>query len=97
MCGLTGFYLWDATAAMSERIKDEMDLNNVQLGVLFAMYAVPNMFMPVVVAVLSASASALWRTVLLLMFTIAASGWMTYAGVAMAWFWLLLIGRLTFG
>ena len=82
---------------MSEHIKVDLSLDNIQLGVLFALYAVPNMFMPVVVAVLASSAAGLWPSVLLLSTTVAAGAWTAYAGVQLGQFSVLLLGRALFG
>ncbi len=69
----------------------------VQLGVLFAMYAAPNTFMPVAFAVLASSQRLLWRLVLGLVFFICAGGCLAYAGVVVESYLLVLAGRLRFG
>ena len=95
VCTGTGFYIWNATAAMS--VANAMDLSQTQLGVLFALYAAPNVFMPIVVSILGAGESALWPATLLLVTGITVGGWLSYFAVRFSWFWLLLIGRLVFG
>ena len=97
MCTGTGFYIWNATAAMSVDVANAMDLSQTQLGVLFALYAAPNVFMPIVVSILGAGESALWPATLLLVTGITVGGWLSYFAVRFSWFWLLLIGRLVFG
>jgi hypothetical protein len=82
---------------MSVNVKEEMSLNNFQLGILFALYAAPNIFMPFIVSLVANSEASLWPAILTLVSTIAVGGWMSYFAVKYSWFWLLLTGRLTFG
>ncbi len=72
-------------------------LPQVQLGVLFAMYAAPNTFMPVTVAILASSQRSLWRLVLGLVSLVCLGGCVAYAGVALEMYALVLAGRLIFG
>ena len=65
--------------------------------VLFAVYAAPNMFMPLLVNVVSSSEQALWPTTLTLVGGMALGAWLSYFGISNSWCWLLLIGRLVFG
>ena len=96
-CMLVGFYLWFTAAAMSEEVKDAMALDNVQLGVLFAVYAVPNFVMPVAVAAAASAPALLWRSVLLLMASVFLGAWLSYVSVETSTFPLLLLGRLLLG
>lgn len=115
----TTYFMYDTMAAMSVPVKEELKINNAELGLLFSMYSIvspqlcgvcfrghalarslslqPNMFMPLIVGILSSREAVLWRMALLLVLGMTTGSALAAGGVIWKSLPLLAAGRLLSG
>jgi MFS family permease len=94
---MSGYFSYDLPGVTSEELKHEpLHLNNVQLGLLFSVYAFPNAFLPLLSGMFF-TLLGVWRGVILIGIVISIGVFIVAVGVSFESFWLMLLGRLIYG
>lgn len=93
----SGYFSYDLPGITSEDLKKEpMSLTNMQLGLLFSVYAFPNVFLPLFSG-LFFTLLGVWKGVLIIGVVNAVGISIIALGVASQSFWLMLFGRAVYG
>lgn len=93
----SGYFSYDLPGITSEDLKKEpVSLTNVELGLLFSVYAFPNAFLPLFSGMFF-TVLGVWKGVLIIGVVIGCGIAIIAAGVAAQSFWLMLLGRAVYG
>jgi MFS family permease len=93
----SGYFSYDLPGVTSEELKREpLRLSNVQLGLLFSVYALPNSFLPLFSGMFF-TVLGVWRGVILIGCIISLGVFIVAVGVSLNSFWIMLVGRIVYG
>jgi MFS family permease len=91
-----GYFAFDLPSITADNLKNRLNIDNEQLGVLFSVYAFPNAIIPMLSGAFFSKVGK-WTGVVIIASVITSGVALTGLGVFVSAYWLMVVGRVLYG